>query len=158
MFFLFCECRFSHSALLSGTWVLPIDQAQRLISEMQNCTGKFCADVEATNLNVKNGKSISLRFIAFYSCWCHNMVLSKCFERKKRRNIIKISSFPSAFHCCLRRKRWHSSQCFIYFFFRILFIYSWQTQREAETYAEGEAGSLWGARCGTQFQDPKIMT
>ena len=30
------------------------------------------------------------------------------------------------------------------------------TQREAETQAEGEAGSLWGARCGTQFQDPGI--
>ena len=32
------------------------------------------------------------------------------------------------------------------------------TQREAETQAEGEAGFLWGAQCGTQSQDPKIMT
>ena len=32
------------------------------------------------------------------------------------------------------------------------------TQREAETQAEGEAGSLYGARCGTQSQDPGIMT
>ena len=31
-------------------------------------------------------------------------------------------------------------------------IYSFMrdTQREAETQAEGEAGSLWGARCGTR--------
>ena len=28
------------------------------------------------------------------------------------------------------------------------------TEREAETQAEGEAGSLWGAWCGTQSQDP----
>ena len=28
------------------------------------------------------------------------------------------------------------------------------TQREAETQAEGEADSLWGARCGTQSRIP----
>ena len=28
------------------------------------------------------------------------------------------------------------------------------THREAETQAEGEAASLWGARCGT---DPRIL-
>ena len=28
------------------------------------------------------------------------------------------------------------------------------TQREAETQAEGEAGSSQGAQCGTQFQIP----
>ena len=28
--------------------------------------------------------------------------------------------------------------------------------REVETWAEGEAGSLWGAQCGTRFQDPGI--
>ena len=42
--------------------------------------------------------------------------------------------------------------------FKILFIYSWETQKEAETQAEGEAGSLGGARCGTQFQDPRITS
>ena len=31
-------------------------------------------------------------------------------------------------------------------------------QREAETQAEGEAGSLWGARCRTQTQDPQVTT
>ena len=35
-------------------------------------------------------------------------------------------------------------------FKKILFIYSRETQREAETQAEGEAGSLQGARPGTQ--------
>ena len=30
------------------------------------------------------------------------------------------------------------------------------THREAETQAEGEAGSMLGARCGTQSQDPGI--
>ena len=45
----------------------------------------------------------------------------------------------------------------LFFFFKslkILFIYSWETQREAETQAEGEAGSLWGAPCGTRSQTP----
>ena len=46
----------------------------------------------------------------------------------------------------------------LFLFFKILYIYSWETQREAETYAEGEAGSMQGARCETQSQDPKIMT
>ena len=30
------------------------------------------------------------------------------------------------------------------------------TEREAETQAEGEAGSLQGARCGTQSQESEI--
>ena len=34
-----------------------------------------------------------------------------------------------------------------FFFFKILFVYSRETQREAETRAEGEAGSMQGARC-----------
>ena len=41
--------------------------------------------------------------------------------------------------------------------FKILLIYSWETQREAETQAEGgEANSVQGAQCGTQSQDPAI--
>ena len=32
------------------------------------------------------------------------------------------------------------------------------TEKEAETWVEGEAGSPQGARCGTQSQDPGIMT
>ena len=43
-------------------------------------------------------------------------------------------------------------------FLKFYFIYSWETQKEAETQAEGEAGSLRGARCRTWFQDPGIMT
>ena len=32
------------------------------------------------------------------------------------------------------------------------------TEREAETQAEGEAGSSLGSRCWTPSQDPGIMT
>ena len=31
------------------------------------------------------------------------------------------------------------------------------TEREAETQAEGEAGSIQGAQCGTRSQDLRIM-
>ena len=46
----------------------------------------------------------------------------------------------------------HGNKSKLFFFFKILFIYSWETQREreAETQAEGEAGSMQGARHGTQ--------
>ena len=37
-------------------------------------------------------------------------------------------------------------------YFKILFIH--ERHREAETLAEGEAGSLWGVQCGTRSQDP----
>ena len=46
--------------------------------------------------------------------------------------------------------------CFV-LFFKILLIYSWEIQREAETYAEGEAGSMQGAWCGTRSWDSRIM-
>ena len=39
---------------------------------------------------------------------------------------------------------------FIYLFMRF-------THREAEIHAEGEAGSLQGAQCGTISQNPRIM-
>ena len=42
------------------------------------------------------------------------------------------------------------------FIHNYLFIH--ERQREVEIQAEGEAGALWGARCGTQFQDPGVMT
>ena len=41
------------------------------------------------------------------------------------------------------------------FFKTLLFIP--EKDKEAETQAEGEAGSPWGARCGTRSQDPGIM-
>ena len=44
-----------------------------------------------------------------------------------------------------------------FYFFKILFIYSRETRREAEKQAEGEAGFLRGARCRTRSQDPGIM-
>ena len=43
-------------------------------------------------------------------------------------------------------------------FSNILYIYSRETQREAETQAEGEAGYLQGAHCRTRSQDSKITT
>ena len=46
----------------------------------------------------------------------------------------------------------------IYLLLNILFIYSWETQRERQRQAEGEAGSLRGARCGILSLDLEIMT
>ena len=45
-----------------------------------------------------------------------------------------------------------------FFFLKILFIYSWETQRErgAETLAEGEAGSMQGAQPGTWSRVSRI--
>ena len=39
------------------------------------------------------------------------------------------------------------------FVFKILLVYSWKMQREAETQAEGEAGPLRGTQSRTQSQD-----
>ena len=48
---------------------------------------------------------------------------------------------------------------FFFFFLKILFIYSWEAHRErareAETQAEGEAGSMQGAQRGTRSQVSK---
>ena len=41
-------------------------------------------------------------------------------------------------------------------FLRCICLFMRDTGREAETQAEGEAGSLWGARCGTRSQEPRI--
>ena len=43
---------------------------------------------------------------------------------------------------------------FVYFLGFYLFIH--EMQREAETQAEGEGGSLQGAHCGTLSQDPRV--
>ena len=43
------------------------------------------------------------------------------------------------------------------FFFKIVFIYSRETQKEVETQAEGEASSLWRAQSRTGSQDPGVM-
>ena len=39
---------------------------------------------------------------------------------------------------------------------KILFIYLRHTERKAETQAEGKAGSMQGARCGTRTQESGI--
>ena len=46
---------------------------------------------------------------------------------------------------------------FLFYFFKDLLIYSWETQREAETQAEGEAGPMQGARRGARSQVSRIM-
>ena len=46
---------------------------------------------------------------------------------------------------------------FIYLFMRI-HREEREREKEAETQAQGEAGSMQGARCGTQSQDPGILT
>ena len=40
----------------------------------------------------------------------------------------------------------------------LIFLFRRDREREAETQAEGEAGSLQGAQCGTRSQDPGIKT
>ena len=44
---------------------------------------------------------------------------------------------------------------FFFFNFKILFIHERYTHGEAETQAEGEAGYMHGARCGTRSQDSR---
>ena len=46
--------------------------------------------------------------------------------------------------------------CFYFFKDFYLFIHKRHTHTEAETQAEGEAGSMLGARCGTRSQDSRI--
>ena len=48
---------------------------------------------------------------------------------------------------------------FVFIIFKkdIIYLFMRDTQREAETQAEGEAGSMQGARCGTRSRHPGIM-
>ena len=47
---------------------------------------------------------------------------------------------------------------FLYYFFKdFIYLFMRDTEREAETQAEGEAGPLQGARCGTRSQGPRVM-
>ena len=43
----------------------------------------------------------------------------------------------------------------ILFYFKKDFIYSWETQRERQRQAEGEAGSMQGAQCGLNPGSPR---
>ena len=43
---------------------------------------------------------------------------------------------------------------FGFFFLDFIYLFMNNTEREAETQVEGEAGSLRGARCGTQSRTP----
>ena len=59
----------------------------------------------------------------------------------------------------LRNLQSRSSNCalfpFIYFFLRF-YLFTKDTQREAETQAEGKPGSMQGARCGIRSQVSRI--
>ena len=71
-----------------------------------------------------------------------------------------IFLFKESFWIFLKDSPHHQRNLFFYFYFflKILFIYLWETHREAETQAEGgETGSMQGSRCGTRSQDPGIM-
>ena len=46
---------------------------------------------------------------------------------------------------------------FIFIFKDFIYLFTRDTEREAETQAEGEPGSMRGARWGTRSQDPGIM-
>ena len=45
---------------------------------------------------------------------------------------------------------------FLFFLKDFISLFMRDTQREAETQAEGEAGSMQGAPCGTQSRDSRI--
>ena len=51
-------------------------------------------------------------------------------------------------------------RCFVLvlFFKDFIYLFMRDTEREAETQAEGEAGSLWGAPCGTPSHNPRITS
>ena len=50
-----------------------------------------------------------------------------------------------------------SLKIFIYLFKDLIYLFLGDTERKAETQAEGEAGSLKGAPCGTPSRDSGIM-
>ena len=63
-----------------------------------------------------------------------------------------------AFHCiCIFGVNPQQCNCwvigYLYFFKKILFIYSWETDRERERQAKGETGSMQGAQRRTRFWD-----
>ena len=79
-----------------------------------------------------------------------------CLKKKKKQHKTN-TIFP-----CLLYILWnHRSKGLIgfkvLFFLRFyLFMRHTQREREAETQAEGEAGSMPGAWCGTRYRDPRI--
>ena len=58
-------------------------------------------------------------------------------------------------------ERMISKDIFIFYFFKdfiYLFMRDTEREREVETQAEEEAGSMQGARCGTRSRDPGTTT
>ena len=68
---------------------------------------------------------------------------------------VELTGSVLNFYCsCLKMQRVNAELkgfCFLDF------ICSWETQRQRQRH-RGKAGSLWGARCRTQSQDPRIPT
>ena len=52
----------------------------------------------------------------------------------------------------------HTAGLKMYTFKDFIYLFVRHTEREAETQAEGEAGSMQGAQCGTQTRHSGIMT
>ena len=48
------------------------------------------------------------------------------------------------------------AQVSVIFFKDFIYLFMGDTHTEAETQAEGEAGSMQGAQCGTRSQDPEV--
>ena len=45
-----------------------------------------------------------------------------------------------------------------YYYYFLTYLFMRDSESKAETQAEGEAGSLQGARCGTRSRDPEGQT
>ena len=72
--------------------------------------------------------------------------------KKKKSN--KMMTFCWFFLPSSAIKSWHLK--FFFFFLDFIYLFMRDTEREAETQAEGEAGSMQGTPCGTRSQDSRI--
>ena len=101
------------------------------------CIGKRCISVSKTQCNILNKMldSTLLTLHSKYIGWNLRIRDRKACPMSTKGNLFFEKKKPY-FICLLMR----------------------DTQREAETQAEGEAGSLQGARCGTRTQDPRSTT
>ena len=85
-----------------------------------------------------------------YLAYCEKYVIIYCSKipyRRLRKHVLNY------IYCQVSQSSINS-----FFILKILSIYSWETQRErdAETQAEGEAGSTQGVRCGTRSRVSRI--
>ena len=97
-------------------------------------------------------KWFHLIYYSFKKGECGNSLASLSFPFLLR----VILTYLIALHIFPTKQLWFYQLFFL--ILKILFIYSWQTQRKAETWAEGDAGSLWGDWYGIQSRGPGITT